>query len=158
VVFSGPRRHDRRDEYGCLMSLFDVYTVSTISSPFGPLTVMSTPPPHHRGARPKTNMATTNVKYACVACTFKDFKTAHSLRRHMIRVDNLACDTLVRGGPFPHVGYVMRKPNAREMHYYPRTVFPNDWAVSHREDIDPDFVSDRRSNFRKSYWSLLRIT
>jgi len=44
-----------RDEHGCLMSVFDFYTVSTISSPFGPLTVMSAPPPHHRGARPKTN-------------------------------------------------------------------------------------------------------
>jgi len=30
-----------RDEHGCLMSLYDVYTVSTLSSPFEPLTVMS---------------------------------------------------------------------------------------------------------------------
>jgi len=51
-----------RDENGCLMYLFDVYTVSTLSSPFGLLTIMSAPPPHHRGARPKTTMSTASVK------------------------------------------------------------------------------------------------
>jgi len=61
----------------------------------------------------------------------------------MIRVHNLACDTLVQGRPFPHVGYLMRTPNARELHYFPRMVFPDEWAVSHREDIDPEAVSDR---------------
>jgi len=115
-----------RDEHGCLMSVFGVYTVSTLSFPFRPLTVMSVPPPHHRGARPKTTISTTNVKYACVACTFKDFKTAHSLRRHIIWVHNLACDTLDQGRPFPHVGYIMRSPNARKMHNFPRAVFPDD--------------------------------
>jgi len=30
-----------RDEHGCLMSVFDCYAVSIISSPYGPLTVMS---------------------------------------------------------------------------------------------------------------------
>jgi len=93
-----------RDGQGCLMSLFDVYTVSILSSPFGPLTVKSALPPHHRGARPKTTGPTTNVKYACVACEFSDFKSAPSLRRHMIRVHNIACDTLVQGRPFPHIG------------------------------------------------------
>jgi len=39
---------------GCLMSLFDVYTVSIIPSIFGSLTVMSAPRSHHPGARPKT--------------------------------------------------------------------------------------------------------
>jgi len=97
----------------CLMSLFDVYTVSILPSPFGPLTVISALPPHHRGARPKTTGPTANVKYACVACAFDEFKTAHSLRQHMIRVHNIACDTLVQGRTFPHVGYHMRRPNAR---------------------------------------------
>jgi len=40
--------------HGCLMFLFDICTVSTLSSPFGILTVMSAPPSHHQGARPKT--------------------------------------------------------------------------------------------------------
>jgi len=132
-----------QDEHECLMSVFHVYTVSTLSSPLGPLTAMSTPPPHYRGAHPKTTTSTTSVKHACVACAFEDFKTAHSQRRHMIRVHSLACDTLVQGRLFPHVGYIMRKPNAREMHDFPRAVFPDDWAVSHREDIDPESVSDR---------------
>jgi len=74
--------------------------------------------------------------------------TLHALskilrRRHIIRVHNLACDTLVQGRPFPHVGYTMRRPNAREMHYFPRTIFPDDWAVSYRKDIDPESVFDR---------------
>jgi len=56
------------------MSLFDVYTVSTLSSPFGPLTVMSAPPPHRRGAHPKTKRPTVNVNDECVTCPFKDFK------------------------------------------------------------------------------------
>jgi len=132
-----------RNEHRCLMFLFDVYTVSTLSSPFGPLTVMSAPPPHHRGAHPKTTGPPIDISYACVACPIKDFKTAHSLRRHMVRIHNLACDTLVQGRPFPHVGYTMRRPNAKELHDFPRTVFPDDWAVSHREDIDPEAVSDR---------------
>jgi len=49
---------------GCLMSLFDVYTVSIISSLFGSLTVMSAPPSHHRGARPETTGPPNNIKYA----------------------------------------------------------------------------------------------
>jgi len=132
-----------RDGHGCLMFLFDVYTVSTLSSLFGPLTVMSAPPTHHQGARPKTKRSTVNVSFACVACKFSDFKTTHSLRRHMIRVHNLACDTLVQGRPFPYVGYAMRRPNARELYDFPQLVFPDGWAVSHREDIDPEAASDR---------------
>jgi len=85
-----------RDEHGCLMSIFDVYTVSTLSSPFELLTIMSTPPPQHRGARPKTRTSAPRVKYACVACAFEDFKTAHSLRRHMIRVQTLPVTLLSR--------------------------------------------------------------
>jgi len=125
------------------MSLFDVYTVSIIPSIFGLLTVMSAPPFHHRGARPKTTGPPSNITYACIACQFSDFKTAHSLRRHLIRVHNLAGDTLVQGRPFPHVGYVMRRPNARELHDFPRLVFPYGWAVNHRQDVDPEVVSHR---------------
>jgi len=129
-------------EHGCLMSLFDVYTVSTIPSLYGILTVMSAPPSHHWGARPKITGPPSNVKCACVACEFSDFKTAHSLR-HMIRVHNIACDTLVQGKPFPHVGYVVRRPNAREIHDFPHLIFPGGWAVNHRQDEDPESVSDR---------------
>jgi len=125
------------------MSLFDVYTVSIVPSVFGLLTVMSAPPSHHRGARPKTIGPPSNLKYACVACQFSNFKTAHSLRRHIFRVQNLACDTLVQRRPFPHVGYVMGRPNARELHDFPRLVFPDGWAVNHRQDVDPVLVSDR---------------
>jgi len=32
----------------------------------------------------------------------------------------------------------MRQPNARELYDFPRLVFLTGWAVSHREDIDPD--------------------
>jgi len=84
--------------------VFDVYTVSVIPSPYGLLTVMSAPPFQHRGARPKTTGPPSNVKYARMACEFSDFKTANSIRRHMIRVHNLACDTLVQERSFPHVG------------------------------------------------------
>jgi len=79
---------------------------------------MSAPPPHHRGAHPKTMTPAPKVRYACVACAFEYFQTAHSLRRHMIRVQNFSCD-------------------------FPRTVFPDDWAVSHREDVNPEAVPDR---------------
>jgi len=132
-----------RDEHGCLMPLFDVYTVSIIPSPYGLLTVMSAPPFQRRGARPKTTGPPSNVKYACVACKFSDFKTAYSTRRHMIRVHNLACATLVQGRSFPHVSYVMRRPNARELYDFPRFVFPEGWAVNHRQYADPESVSDR---------------
>jgi len=37
----------------------------------------------------------------------------------------------------------MRKPNARELYDFPRLVFPDGWAVNHRQDIDPEAVSDR---------------
>jgi len=43
-----------RDEHGCLMSVFDVYAVTIVPSPYGLLTEMSAHPNHHRGARPKT--------------------------------------------------------------------------------------------------------
>jgi len=49
------------------MSLFDVYTVSTLSSPFGPLTVMSAPPLHYRGARPKTANRQCQLRVCCVS-------------------------------------------------------------------------------------------
>jgi len=113
-----PRDFLVRDEHGCLMSVFDVYTVTVVTSPFGPLTEMSAHPNHPRGVRPKTTVATPKVRYACVACEFEDFKTAHSLRRHLIQIPNISCDTLVQGRPFPHVGYVMRKPNEREKHKF----------------------------------------
>jgi len=61
----------------------------------------------------------------------------------MIRVHKLACDTLVQGRPFPHVGYNMRRPNARELYDFPRLVFPDEWAVSHIEYIEPEAVSNR---------------
>jgi len=125
------------------MSLFDVFTVSIIPSVYGSLTVMSAPPSHYIGARPKTTGTPSNIKYACVACEFSDFKTAHSLRRHMIRVHNLACDTLVQGRLIPHVGYIMRRPNARELYDFPCLVFPKGWAVNYRQDVDPQAVSDR---------------
>jgi len=96
-----------RDEHGCLMSVFDVYTVTTENSQYGLLTGMSAPHNHHRGDRPKTTATAPQVKYACVACDFSDFKTAHSLRPHMIQVHNISCDTLVQGRPFPRVGHVM---------------------------------------------------
>jgi len=132
-----------RGKRGCLLSLFDVDTVSTLSSSFRILTAMSAPLSHPRGARPKTTGPPSNLKYACVACKFSNFKTAHSFRRHMIYVHNLACDTLVQGRPFPHIGYVMRRPNARELFDFPRLVFPDGWAVNHRQDVDPEAVSDR---------------
>jgi len=125
------------------MSVFDVYTVTVVTSPFGPLTEMSAHPSHPRGARPKTTIATPKVRYACVACEFQDFKTTHSLRRHLIQIHNISCNTLVQGRPFPHLGYMMRKPNERERHQFPRSVFPDEWAVSQRPDIDPADVSDR---------------
>jgi len=128
---------------GCLVSLFYNYTVSTLSFSFGPLTDKSAPPPHHRGARPKTTRTTVSINYECVACPFKDFKNAHSLRRHMIRVHNLACDTLVQGRPFPHISFNMRRPNARELYEFPRLVFPDKWAVSHRKDINAEAASDQ---------------
>jgi len=61
----------------------------------------------------------------------------------MVCINNLACNTLVQGRPFPYTGYVMRRPNARENYNFPPTVFPDDWAVSHRVDIDPEAASDR---------------
>jgi len=39
----------------------------------------------------------------------------------------------------------MRKKNARELNDFPRLVFPDGWAVNHRQDIDPEVVSDRPS-------------
>jgi len=122
------------------MSVFDVYTVTTIPSPYRLRTEMSAPSPHHHGARPKTITPTPTIRYACVAYFFEDFKTAHSLRCHMIQVHNIACDTLFQGRPFPHVGHVMKRPNEREKCQFPRTVFPDDWAVSHRPDVNPACV------------------
>jgi len=61
----------------------------------------------------------------------------------MIRMHNLACDTLVQGRPFPHVGYAMRHPNTRKLYNYPRLIFPDVWAVNHQQDVDPESVSDR---------------
>jgi len=132
TLWSSPDLGDMlvRDEHGCLISVFDVYTVSIIPSPYGLLTAMSVPPSHHRGAQPKDTVSAPRVRYACVACEFEDFKTAHSLRRHMIQIHNIACDTLVKGRTFAHVGHIMRKPNEREKYQFPRTVFPDDWAVS----------------------------
>jgi len=51
---------------------------------------MSAPPPHHRGARPRDTPHAPRVRYACVACEFEDFQSAHSIRRHMVRIHNLA--------------------------------------------------------------------
>jgi len=124
-----------RDEHCCLISVFHVYTVNTSISQYGLLTEMSSPPSQHRGARPKTTVPGLPVKYACVMCYFSDFKTAHSLRRHLIQVHNLSCDTIVQSHPFPHTGHVMRRPNDREKHQFPRTIFPGDWAVSQRPDF-----------------------
>jgi len=114
TLWSSPDHGDMlvRDEHGCLMSVFDVYTVSIINSPYGPLTTMSAPPPYPRGARPKDNMPASRVRYACVACEFEHFKTAHSLHCHMVQVHNLAFDTLVQGQPFTHLGYIMTRLNA----------------------------------------------
>jgi len=58
-------------------------------------------------------------------------------------VHNLSCDTIVQDRFFPHIQHVMRRPNERERHQFPRTVFPDDWAVSQRPDVDPAEVSDR---------------
>jgi len=96
----------------------------------------------HAFARPKDPPTAPRLKYACVAYEFSDFGTAHSLRRHLCRVHNLGCDTFVKGYPFPHTGYVMRRATAREREDFPRITFPDDWAVSHRADIDPGAVSD----------------
>jgi len=138
TLWSSPEHRDLlvRDEHGCLMFVFDVYTVSIINFPYGPLTTMSATPPYPHGARPKDTTPAPRVRYACVAGEFEDFKNAHSLRRHMVQVHNLACDTLVQGRPFPHFGYVMKQPNAREQYNFPCIVFPDDWAVSHHAHID----------------------
>jgi len=37
----------------------------------------------------------------------------------------------------------MRQPNARKLYDFPRLVFPDEWAVFHREHIDPEAVSDQ---------------
>jgi len=37
----------------------------------------------------------------------------------------------------------MRRPNTRELYDFPRLVFPDGWAVNHRQDINPEAVSDR---------------
>jgi len=74
---------------------------------------------------------------------FLRFKTAHSLRRHLIQVHNLSCDTIVQGHSFLHTEHVMRRPNDREKHQFLRTIFPGDWAVSQRPDVDPVDVSDQ---------------
>jgi len=37
----------------------------------------------------------------------------------------------------------MRRLNARELFDFPLLVFPDRWAVNHRQDIDPEAVSDR---------------
>jgi len=132
-----------RDECNRLVSVFDVYAVTFVTSPFGIQTEMYLPPTHPQGARLKTTTVTPKIRYACVVCDFQDFKTAHSLRRHLIQIHNLSCDTLVQGRSFPHVGYVMRKPNEREKYQFPRAVFPSEWAVSQRPDVNPDEVSDR---------------
>jgi len=91
-----PRELLIRDEHGCLMSSFDVYTVTITPYPYGLLTEMSAPPHQHRGARPKTTVPTARVRYACVACEFSDFQTAHSLRRHVVQVHDLSSDTSSR--------------------------------------------------------------
>jgi len=89
------------------------------------------------------------IKYAYVACDFFDFKIAHSLQRHLIQVHNLLCDTIVQGRSFPHIGHVMRRPNERKRHRFPRTVIPDNGAVSQRPDVDPAKVSDRPTpNYR----------
>jgi len=98
-----------RNEHGCLMSVFDCYTVSVSSSTYRLLTVMSAPPPHHRGARPRDTPPAPRVRYVCVACELEDFQSAHNLHRQMVRIHNIACDTLVQGRPFPHLGYVSKK-------------------------------------------------
>jgi len=147
-----------QDVHGCLMYVLDCYTVSIITFPYSPLTIMSAPPPHHRGARPRDTPPAPRVRYACVACEFEDFQFAHSLRRHMVRIHNLACDTLVQGRPFPHLGYVMRRPKAKKNYNFPPTVFPDDWAVSHRVDVDPEAVSDRPPIFHRfvGVWANIR--
>jgi len=61
----------------------------------------------------------------------------------LIQVHNLSCDTIVQGHTFPHTGHVMRRPNYRKKHQFPRTIFPSDWAVSQRPDVDPVDVSDQ---------------
>jgi len=131
-----------RDEFDRLVSVFDVYTVTLVTSPFGLLTEMSVHPTHPQSARPKTTIATPKVRYACVVCHFEDFKTAHSLRRHLIQFHNILCDTIVQGRLFPHVGYMMRRPKEREKYQLLQAVFPSEWAVSQRPDIDPADVSD----------------
>jgi len=125
------------------MSVFDVYTVTVVTFPFGPLTEMSAHPNHPCGARPKTTVATPKVRYACVACGFEDFKMAHSLRQHLIQIHNISCDNLVQVRPFPYVGYVMGRPNERKKFQFPRSVFPSQWAVFQRPDIDPVDLSDQ---------------
>jgi len=51
-----PRNLLVRDEHGCLMSVFDVYTVTTSISPYRLLTEMLSPPSQHHGARHKTTV------------------------------------------------------------------------------------------------------
>jgi len=145
TLWSSPDHGDMlvQNEHGCLMSVFDVYTVPILPSPYGPFATMSAPPPHHRGARTRDTTPAPRVRYACVACEFEDFQSALSFRRHIVHIHNIACDTLIQGRPFPHLGYVMRRPNARENYNFPRTVFPDDWVVTHRADVDPEAVSDR---------------
>jgi len=144
TLWSSPDHGDVvvRNEHGCLLSVFDCDAVAIIQSEYGPLTVMSACQPPHRGARPTEPLSVPRIRYACIACQFDNFQSAHSLRRHLAKIHDLGCDTLVNGRSFPHVGYVMRRANANERHTFPRTVFPNDWADSQREEVDPEPVSD----------------
>jgi len=109
-----------RNQHGCLLSVFDCYTVSIIQSEYGRLTVMSSRQPPHRGARPKDTLTVPRLRYACVACQSEDFLSAHSLHCHLVRIHDFGCDTLVNGRPFSHTGYIMRRANARERHDPPR--------------------------------------
>jgi len=71
------------------------------------------------------------------------FSQPTASKRHMVKIYNIACDTLVQGCLFLHLGYVMRRPNARENYNFPRTVRPDDWVITHRVDVDPEAVSNR---------------
>jgi len=144
TMWSSPDHGDVlvKDEHGCLLSVFDCDAVSIIQSEYVPLTVMSSRQPPYRGARPKEPLSVPHIRYSCVACDFEDFQSAHSLRRHLVRIHDLGCDTIVKGRPFPHIGYVRRRANACERHDISRTVFPDDWAVTQPMDVDPEAVFD----------------
>jgi len=117
--------------------------VTFVTSPFGILTEMAAPPPHPSGARPKTTVATPKIRYACVVCDFEDFKTAHSLRRHLIQFHTLSCDTIVQGCPFPHVGYMMRRLIEREKtSFHEQTFLVSGQSLSDRMLIQLKYPTD----------------